>query len=150
MHVKAKPEEVLSFRVDSQANPPGMSMEAGYQSPVALGNSYEWTFKMLGMLRKGVTVCTDYVPSERVAFRNIGALEGTSTWTVEPEDGGSKATAHAEARLAIPLVGRFFDPFLRKEWERNHAGDCVNWRSIRRSRIRWPSRATSTEAWCGL
>jgi uncharacterized protein YndB with AHSA1/START domain len=121
MHIDAKPERVMSFFLDWTATPPGMTMEVVHESPDVVGNSYEWTFKMLGMPRKGVTVYTDYVPAERLAFRNFGVLEGTSTWTVEPEDGGSKVTVQVESRLAVPLIGRFLDPILRREWEKNVA-----------------------------
>ena len=121
MHADVKPEQVTSFLVDPSVNPPGMTMEAVYESPAVVGNSYEWTFKMLGLPRKGVTVFTEYVPGERVAMRSFGLMEGTSTWTVEPEDGGSKATVQFEIRLAVPLIGRFLDPILRREWEKNVA-----------------------------
>jgi hypothetical protein len=107
--------------VDQSVNPPGMTMEAVYESPAVVGNSYEWTFKMLGLPRKGVTVVTEYVPGERVASRSFGAWEGTSTWTVEPEDGGAKATVHVAIRLGVPAIDRFFDPILQREWEKNLA-----------------------------
>jgi hypothetical protein len=96
-----------------------MTMEAVYESPAVVGNSYKWTFKMFGMPRKGLTVMTDYVPGKRLEFKNFGAFEGTSTWTVEPENGGSKATAEVDSHLSVPLIGRFFDPFLRREWKKN-------------------------------
>ena len=121
MHADVEPEQVTSFLVDSSFTPPGMTMEVVYESPAVVGNSYEWTFKMLGIPRKGVTVTTEYVPGERVALRSFGPMEGTSTWTVEPEDGGSKATVHVEMRLPVPLIDRFFDPILRREWEKNLA-----------------------------
>ena len=121
MHADVEPEQVTSFLVDSSVNPPGMTMEVVYESPAVVGNSYEWTFKMLGLPRKGVTVCTEYVPGERVALRSFGPMEGSSTWTVEPEDGGSKATVHVESRLAVPIIDRFFDPILQREWEKNIA-----------------------------
>lgn len=119
MHVDVEPEELLAFLVDSSATPPGMTMEVVHESPEVVGNSYEWTVKMLGILRKGVTVYTEYVPGERVAFRNFGALEGTAIWTLEPEEGGSKATVWWEAHLAIPVIGRLLEPILLKQWERN-------------------------------
>ena len=119
MHVDATPERVMSFFLDSTATPPGMTMEAVYESPDVAGNAYEWTFKMLGIPRKGVTVYTDYVPGERLATREFGAMEGTSTVTVEPEDGGSKVTFEMDSHLAVPLIGRFLDPLLHKGWEQN-------------------------------
>lgn len=119
VHVDATPEQVLSFMLDTTATPPGMTMGAVYESPDVVGNSYEWTFKMLGMPRKGVTVFTDYVPGERIAVRNFGAMEGTQTETVEPDNGGSKVTHEMDSRLAVPLISRFLDPMLRKGWEKN-------------------------------
>ena len=122
MHVDAKPELVMSFFVDSTNTPPGMTMEAVYESPDVVGNSYEWTVKMMGIPRKGVTVYTDYVPGERIATRNFGAMEGTSTVTVEPEDGGSKVTHEMENHfLPIPLIDRFLEPLMQREWEKNLA-----------------------------
>jgi hypothetical protein len=121
MHADVEPERVTSFLFDSSVNPPGMTTEAVYETPAVVGNSYEWTFKMLGIPRKGVTVITEYVPGERVASRSFGAWEGTSTWTVEPEDGGSKATVQVEFRLPVPLIDRFFDPILKREWEKGLA-----------------------------
>ena len=119
MHVDAKPERVMSFFRDSTATPAGMTMTPVHESPDVVGNLYEWTLKMFGLPRKGVTVYTDYVPAERLALRHFGAMEGASTVTIEPEEGGSKVTMEMETRLPIPLIGRFFDPILRREWEKN-------------------------------
>jgi len=121
MHIDATPEQVFSFFLDATATPRGMTMEAVHESPDVVGNSYEWTFKMLGIPRKGVTVYTDYVPGERIAVRNFGAMEGTQTETVEPDNGGSKVTHEMDSRLAVPLISRFLDPMLRKGWEKNLA-----------------------------
>ena len=121
LHADVAPEQVTSFLIDSSSVPPGMTMGVVYESPAVVGNAYEWTFKMFGVPRKGVTVYTEYVPGERVAWRSFGPMEGTSTWTVEPENGGSKATVEVESHLAVPIVDRFFDPILRRNWEKNLA-----------------------------
>jgi carbon monoxide dehydrogenase subunit G len=121
VHVDAPPEQVMSFFLDSTATPRGMTMEVVHECPDVVGTSYEWAFRMFGMPRKGVTVYTDYVPGERLTVRNFGAMEGTATYAIEPEDGGSKVTIRADSRLAVPLIGRFLDPFLQKMWERNVA-----------------------------
>lgn len=121
MHVDATPEQVFSFLTDTTATPKGMTMEAVHETPDVVGTSYAWTFKMLGLRRKGVTVVTDYVPNERAVFQNFGAMEGTQTETVEPENGGSKVTHQMDSHLAIPLIGRFMDPMLRRGWKKNIA-----------------------------
>jgi hypothetical protein len=119
MHVDATPEQVFSFFLDPTATPRGWRMEVVHESPDVVGNSYEWTYKMLGIPRKGVSVCTDYVPGERMVFRNFGAMEGTQTETVEPEEGGSKVTLEMDGHLPFHLISRFLDPLLRKGWEQN-------------------------------
>jgi hypothetical protein len=121
MHIDAAPEQVFSFMLDFSDTAPGMAMEVVHESPDVVGNSYEWTFKMLGIPRKGVTVITDYVPGERAVFRNFGALEGTQSATVEADNGGSKVTHEMDSHLAVPLIGRLLDPMLRKGWEKNLA-----------------------------
>ena len=121
MHIDATPEQVLSYMLDMTFTPPGMAMEVVHESPDVVGNSYHWTFKMLGMARKGVTVITDYVPGERAVFRSFGALVGTQSETIEPENGGTKVTHEMDGHLAVPLIGRFLDPMLRKGWEQNLA-----------------------------
>jgi uncharacterized protein YndB with AHSA1/START domain len=119
VHVDATPEQVFSFFLDPTATPRGMTIEVVHESPDVVGNSYEWTFKMLGMPRKGVTVYTDYVPGERLTSWNFGAMEGTQTETVEPDNGGSKVTFEMDSCFPVPLISRFFDPMLRKGWEKN-------------------------------
>ncbi len=119
IHVDATPEEVMSFFLDSTATPKGMTMEAVYESPDVIGSSYEWTFTILGIPRKGVTVYTDYVPGERIAFANFGAMEGTSVMTVEAEDGGSKVTHEMDSHFAIPVISPLFDPLLAMGWSQN-------------------------------
>lgn len=121
VHVDAKPEDVFSFMFDSTVTPKGMTMEVVHETPDVVGTSYEWTFKMLGLPRKGVTVITDYVPNKRAVFQNFGAMEGTQVETVEPDNGGSKVTHEMDSRLVIPVIGRFMGPMLRRGWEKNIA-----------------------------
>jgi hypothetical protein len=118
-HIDATPEQVFSFMLDPTFTPPGMTMEVVHESPDIVGNSYQWTFKMLGMPRKGIAVCTDYVPGKRMVFRNFGAMEGTQTETVEADNGGSMVTYEMDSHIAVPLISRFLDPMLRKGWEQN-------------------------------
>lgn len=121
MHIDAKPDEVLDFLVDASREAPGTSTEPVHESPDRVGDSFEWTFKMLGMRFSGITVITEYVPGERLTVRDFGAMEGTAKWTVEPEEDGSRVTAEVESRIAIPLIGRLFDPILQREFDKNIA-----------------------------
>lgn len=123
MYIEAAPDEVLQFLFDpSGPHHPGLTrMEVVHESPGVVGNSYAWTFKVLGVPRTGVMVVTEYVPGERLTMRDFGAMEATARWTVEAENGGTKATADVEAHLALPLVGRLLDPILRRQLKKNIA-----------------------------
>ena len=94
----------------------GMAMEVVHESPDVADNSYEWTSKMLGLLRKGVTAGTAYVPGEPIGFRNFGAMERTRAATVEPDIGGSKVIHRMDTSPSVPVIGRLLDPMLRRGW----------------------------------
>jgi hypothetical protein len=134
VHIAAAPEQVFSFMLDSTATPKGMTMEAVYESSDVVGSSYEWTFKMLGIPRKGVTVYTDYVPGERLSSRNLGAMEGTSTVTVEPDDGGSKVTYEMDSSSQSLWSAASSTPSCRRGGSRTSSGASKRWRSRRRAR----------------
>lgn len=119
MHVDAEPEEVMSAVLDSSVNPPGMTMDPVYETAGTEGSVYEWSFRIVGLPQKGITILTEYVPGERMSFRNLGALESTSTMTFEPEDGGTRVSIDAASRLTIPLIGRFLDSFLERGMLKN-------------------------------
>ncbi len=119
LHVDAEPEEVVSVMLDFSVNPPGMTGAPVYETPDIEGSVYEWTFKFVGVPQKGVMIVTEYVPNERVSFRNFGAMESTSTWTFEAENTGTRVTMDVASRLTIPLIGRFLDPVLKREMLKN-------------------------------
>lgn len=107
IHAVAEPEEVFRYIVDRDVfNPPGTIVEAVRETPEVLGNVYTWTSRMLGMRLKGVMVYTEYVPNQRLTLRNFGGLESHTTWTVEPERGGSKITVDNDAKMGVPVLGR--------------------------------------------
>jgi len=119
MHVGAEPEEVMSTLLDSSVNPPGMKVAPVYEPPGIEGSVYEWSFRIVGVPQKGIQIITEYLPGERLSFRNFGAMESTGTMTFEPEDKGTRVTVNTEARLTIPLIGRFLDSFLERGMLKN-------------------------------
>lgn len=121
LHADADPEVVTSYLIDADAMPPIWEMKAVYEAPDVVGSSYEWKGKMLGITRTGVSIYTEYVPGARVAFRNYGAMSGESTWTVEPDNGGSKVTVEAEVGFGFPVIGRLLEPIMRRQFDKSLA-----------------------------
>jgi carbon monoxide dehydrogenase subunit G len=119
MHVDAEPEEVMSVLLDASVNPPGMSTAPVYQPAGVEGSVYEWSFRIVGVPQKGIQIITEYVPGERLSFRNFGAMESTGTMTFEPENTGTRVTLTTEARLTMPVIGRFLDSLLERGMLKN-------------------------------
>lgn len=86
--------------------------------PEGVGNVYEWRFSTLGMRFTGVTVYTEYVPGERMSWRDIGAIENANTWTFTPEGDGTRATLYVNARARVPLLGRLLEPLLMRQMDK--------------------------------
>lgn len=119
IHFAAEPEEVFRYIVDRDVfNPPGTTVEAVHETPAVVGNVYTWTSRMFGMRLKGVTVYTEYVPDQRLSLRNFGGLESDTTWTVEPERGGSKITVDNDAKVGIPVLGRLLGRLMGKQMDK--------------------------------
>lgn len=118
-HVEAAPQAVLEALLDTTVNPEDLTMASVYETPGIEGSTYEWSFKWAGLRQRGTMIVTEYVPGERVCFRNFGAIESTSSMTFEPENGGTKVTLDATAQLTLPLIGRFLDPILEREMLKN-------------------------------
>lgn len=114
LHTTAAPDEVVSVMLDNTVNPPDMTMAPVYEAEGPEGTVYEWAFTALGTTHRGVMVITEYVPGERLTFRNFGAMESTATMTFEPEDEGTKVSILVASRMTTPVIGRFLDPVLRR------------------------------------
>jgi hypothetical protein len=121
MHIDADPDAVLRYVVDATGDSTQWTVETIHETPDYVGTTYAWSTTMFGITLKGVEVVTEYVPGQRSQSRNFGSMEGTSTWTVFPEDGGTRLTVEVEFGLAIPLIGRLLDPFLEREFDKNLA-----------------------------
>ena len=121
MHVDADPDAVLRYAIDATGDPSQWTVETVHASPDVVGTTFAWSTRMFGMTLKGVEVITDYVPGRRSQSRTFGSMEGTSTFSVFPEDGGTRATFEVDFGLAIPVIGRLLDPLIEREFDKNLA-----------------------------
>ena len=78
------------------------------------GNEFRWVFKMVGMHFEGTSVDAELVANQRVVSRTKGGIQSTITWTLQPENGGTKATFVAEYTVPIPLLGKLAEAFIVK------------------------------------
>ncbi len=117
INIAAEPEAVLRHIVSGVVG----SMEVVHETPEGVGNVYAWTDRVLGMRLRGITVFTEYIPSERVTMRNFSGLgEMREVCTVEPDPaGGSRLTVSWDFAARVPLLGRLLVPMLVRQFEKN-------------------------------
>ena len=117
IHIDVAPETVFDHIVDPTIVPQGITMQTIHESPEGLGNVYEWTYRLLGLPFRGITVYTQYVPNRRLACQNLGLVAATVEFTVEPEDGGTRLTREMDFKVRIPLLGRWLEALMVKAAE---------------------------------
>jgi carbon monoxide dehydrogenase subunit G len=117
IHIDAAPETVFDHIVDPTIVPPGMTMQTVHESPESVGSVYEWSYRLLGVPFRGVTVYTQYVPNRRFACQNLGMVAATVVFTLEPEDGGTRLTREMDFKVRIPLFGRLLEALMVKAAE---------------------------------
>ena len=71
-----------------------------------LGQQYEWTYKMAGLLLRGQSTIVELVPNERAVHQSIGTIGSVWTYTFEPHDGGTALTIEVEYTIPIPVLGK--------------------------------------------
>jgi carbon monoxide dehydrogenase subunit G len=116
-HIDAAPETVFDHIVDPTIVPPGMRVQTVHESPEGVGSVYEWTYRLLGIPFRGITVYTQYVPNRRFVCQNLGMVAATVLFTVEPEDGGTRLTREMGFKVRIPLLGRLLEALMVKAAE---------------------------------
>lgn len=117
IHIDAAPETVFDHIVDPTIVPPGMTVQAVHESPEGVGSVYEWTYRLLGIPFRGITVYTQYVPNRRLACQNLGMIAATVVFTLDPEDGGTRLTREMDFKVRIPLFGRLLEALMVKAAE---------------------------------
>jgi len=91
--------------------------------PEHVGSTYNWTYKMAGMRFEGTTEVTEFVPNKRTVVKDHGAIEGTRTILLQPENGSTKYTTIVEYTIPTPLLGKLAERLIVKLNE--HEGETV-------------------------
>jgi hypothetical protein len=100
--------------LDRTTVPPGIALETVHESPGGVGNVYEWTYRLLGLPVRGVTVYTQCEPHRRVACKHVGMVGATAVFTVEPDNGGTRLTRAVDFKVRIPGFGRLLEHLMVK------------------------------------
>lgn len=122
IEIKAPAEKIFAYVTDPKNLPeiwPSLwEVKDVKQLPEGVGSTYKWAYKMAGMRFEGTTEVTEFVPNKWAVVKDHGAIEGTRTFQLKPENGWTKYTATVEYTIPRPLLGKLAEPVIAKLNER--------------------------------
>jgi hypothetical protein len=71
-----------------------------------LGQQYEYTYKMAGLLLRGQSIVVEHDPNKRGLHQIIGTFTALWEYCVEPHEDGTVLSIRAEYRIPVPVVGK--------------------------------------------
>ena len=76
-----------------------------------VGTSYQWETTIAGVRLRGSDVYTEFVPDQRITDRSSSALEGTWTYTFEPDGSGTRLSVENCSRSVwnLPPLRQLLD-----------------------------------------
>ena len=91
-----------------------------------LGQQYEWTYKMAGLLLRGQSTIVEMVPNRRAVHQSIGTIGSVWTYTLEPHEGGTALAIEVEYTVPIPVLGRLAEKLAVRRDARDLEAALVN------------------------
>lgn len=73
------------------------------------GTTWDWTFVMAGVEIKGKAEALDHVEGKRYSFKTSGGIDSVFTYSVEPENGGSRLTLSVEYEMPNNILAKIAD-----------------------------------------
>jgi carbon monoxide dehydrogenase subunit G len=83
-----------------------------------VGQTTEWTYKMLGIPLSGKSEVLEYKPSERYVTRSSGGIVSTWTWTFKSEGGGTQLDVVIDYTIPVPVLGKVGERLVLRQTER--------------------------------
>lgn len=114
-HVAAPVAEVFGFFSDpsrwAELEPEGVRFRDVVLTAEGVGTHYSWTARIAGVPMQGFNVFTEFVPERSITDRSSSSLEGTWTYSFEPDGSGTQLTVENRlgARWRLPLLERVLD-----------------------------------------
>lgn len=111
--IKAEAEKVLEYIADVKNHPAFISALKSVDNlkgnPKHIGESWDWTFVMGGIEIKGKAETADYVEGKLYSFKTTTGIISTFTYSVEPEDSGTRLTMDVEYEVPQSVLGKMAD-----------------------------------------
>jgi Polyketide cyclase / dehydrase and lipid transport len=115
---------VFAFVADQRNEPQWhtdvLAIRPAAESVSGLGSTWLVTVKFMGRKEYMVKV-TGFEPNRRVEFTTMqGPMKPTTTYLVEPADGGTRFTRHVDIPIHGPI--RIMKPLIRRMAQKRNAG----------------------------
>jgi len=111
--IKADPSRVLEYIADVKNHPAFISALKSVDKLKGqskhVGESWDWTFVMAGLEIQGKAETAKYEEGKQYSFKTRGGLASTFTYTVEPENGGTRLTIDVEYEVPQNVLGKIAD-----------------------------------------
>ncbi|PIS04763.1 MAG: hypothetical protein COT81_04735 [Candidatus Buchananbacteria bacterium CG10_big_fil_rev_8_21_14_0_10_42_9] len=82
------------------------NINGDYKKP---GTSWDWTFVMSGVELKGKAKTQNYEPGKVYSFKTDGSINSTFTYSVEPEDSGTRLSIDVDYEIPKNVLGKVVD-----------------------------------------
>jgi len=71
-----------------------------------VGQSFSWTYKMMGKTFKGEAEYTEYIPNEWLVSKTRRGINSTWTWAFKPQGEQTSVNVVIEYHVPVPLLGK--------------------------------------------
>jgi len=96
-----------------------------------VGQTYDWTYRMMGIPLDGTTTVTEKVPNERTTTETVGGVKSTWVFTFASDGEATTMTLKIDYTVPVPVLGKLAEKLVanrnEREMETNLANikDCV-------------------------
>jgi uncharacterized membrane protein len=120
INIKAPPSNVYRYLVDVNHMPEWLSSMEEVRNiwGTGVGQTYEWTYRMVGVRLKGETKVIADEPDRMRKTQTTGGVE--STWTFEMVPAGNDTTLNVsiDYKIPLPVLGRLAEKLVKRRNER--------------------------------
>ena len=96
---------------------PGMTDIRNIQG-LGVGQTNDWTYKMLGISINGKSEVIDYKQNERYVTKSSGGIVSIWTWTVKSENSGTRLNLLVDYQIPVPVLGGLGERLILRQNER--------------------------------
>jgi hypothetical protein len=130
--IHAPPDQVFAYVDAPSEMPTWLPNMAEVRNVIGtgLGQQYEYTYKMAGLLLRGQNVVIEHVPNERGLHQVIGTISALWEYSVEPHGQSTVLNIEVEYTIPIPVLGRLAERIAVRQNTRSFELSLLNVKDV--------------------